>query len=477
MKKRILYITMLLGFIFISSCDDYVDITPKGIIIPEQLEDLRLFLNQNDFRNSQVYTMFMDDDLALSATHVAKMKSNLFIQEGNAYTFDDYITPEAINDTRFDYTWQGIGLANYVLGELENVEADNQDLYNEVKGEALVHRAQGYFMLVNQYAHQYSPESANEPESGIPIVTTFGSTDQNLTRATVQEVYDLILDDLHEAETLLSVGDKDVNYKPTKAAALGCLAKVYLQMGQLENARDFADQALGIKSDLLDYRVDDNIGSLAFDFATFTQKFKPGLPRAIDHPEVIYHKFSTLPALIDFSTFTITYLTFMSDNLVALFDQENDLRYVKLINPATNRYMGFDRYYSAILGLTIPELYLIRAECNARLGSVSPALDDITTLLTYRYKEGTVPDYSNISNQEEALEIVLNERRKEMMFLGRRYFDIKRFKAFYGANISLSHIDENNNTVTLSSDDPKWTLAFPPYVVSKNPEIRQNPRN
>ena len=70
---------------------------------------------------------------------------------------------------------------------------------------------------------------------------------------------------------------------------------------------------------------------------------------------------------------------------------------------------------------------------------------------------------------DAALEIVMNERRKELMFVGTRAADIRRLNTFYNANISVSHLDKDGNIVTLSPNDPKWTLAIPLNIITMRP--------
>jgi hypothetical protein len=479
MKNIKLFLTICILLVIGTSCDDYVDIKPKGIVIPAKLEDIRLLLNQSRLGETKVYAIYMDDDAAIPTSSLLQMKAGFNPSEARVYSFQDFTEEQGQNDASFDFEWKNIGIANYALEQLKTISHDDEDLYNTLRAEALVHRAFRYFLLVNHYGVQYSPDNAHKP--GVPIVTQFLNTTVDLTRASVQEVYDFILNDLEEAADLMGTQNKNWSWNPTKATVYGCLAKVFLQMNDLSNAELYASKALELKSDLLDYRIEENISYSVFDYLTGEMVTKPTLPRWYENPELIFPAVNLFPLEVDMMTYSIVSPAFMSNELVGLFeDKDNDIRYSAFVDPLTNRYRGFDPMrHQPSLGVSIPELYLIRAECQARKETaegMEAAKADLTTLLTFRYKDGTVPDFVDVTTPEKMVETVVNERRKEFMFNGHRYFDIKRYNTLYNANISVSHVDLDGNTVTLAPNDPKWVLAFPRVVTDMNPEIEPNPR-
>src|SRR5690606_30449669 len=76
-------------------------------------------------------------------------------------------------------------------------------------------------------------------------------------------------------------------------------------------------------------------------------------------------------------------------------------------------------------GLDADEQILIRAECYARNGQVRLALDDLNYLLVNRFIENGYAPYES-TDKEEALHWILTERRKELVFRGLRWSDLKR---------------------------------------------------
>lgn len=60
-----------------------------------------------------------------------------------------------------------------------------------IKGEAQVHRADIFLTLVNVFGKAYDPATA-ATDLGIPLLTTPTVT-ENVTRASVKEVFDVIV--------------------------------------------------------------------------------------------------------------------------------------------------------------------------------------------------------------------------------------------------------------------------------------------
>ena len=77
------------------------------------------------------------------------------------------------------------------------------------------------------------------------------------------------------------------------------------------------------------------------------------------------------------------------------------------------------------VGLTTSEVYLIRAESAVRTGKVNQALSDINMLLKNRIDADYFSPIAE-TDPDKLLRIVLEERRKELIFRGQRWSDLKR---------------------------------------------------
>ena len=140
------------------------------------------------------------------------------------------------------------------------------------------------------------------------------------------------------------------------------------------------------------------------------------------------------------------------------------------VNTYKGSYGGSSTFFN---GLTTDELYLIRAECYARLNNKDAALSDLNALLVKRWKTGTFVPYTAAS-ADEALKVILHERRKELIYRGLRWMDLRRlnqdsrFAAILQRNL-------NGIIYTLPPNDPKYVLPIPDLVIQLS-GIEQNAR-
>jgi len=275
-------------------------------------------------------------------------------------------------------------------------------------------------------------------------------------RASVQQTYDQIVNDLNKAIALLPVTPLHV-FRASKPAACGLLARVYLFMRKYDSCFHYANMGLQLKSDLLDYnQVSQNAD---FPFADFTFS---------NNPEIIFGSYTAVRQLLG-SRAKIDTVLYQSYN-------DNDLRkwcYFKDNGDGSHSYKGsYSGQVSLWNGIATDELYLMRAECYARMGKTDLAMQDLNTLMVNRWKQGTFKPFK-ATTSDEALEILLQERRKELVMRNIRWMDIKRLNK-EGAGIILKRIVDGH-TYSLPPNDPRSALAVPEDIVNLF-GIKQNPR-
>lgn len=125
-------------------------------------------------------------------------------------------------------------------------------------------------------------------------------------------------------------------------------------------------------------------------------------------------------------------------------------------------------------GIATDEVYLMRAECRVRLGSVDAAMEDLNHLLAHRYDNSKPFVPLIVDNQREALQYVLQERRKQLLMRGLRFADVKRLNK-EGADIGFKRILQGV-TYRLPPNDLRFAVAIPEEVIDLAPDILQNPR-
>lgn len=93
-------------------------------------------------------------------------------------------------------------------------------------------------------------------------------------------------------------------------------------------------------------------------------------------------------------------------------------------------------------------------------------------LLEKRWIPGTFVPFT-AANQQEALDIIRDERKKEMLMRGTRWSDLKRYNRD-GANITLTRT-VNGKQYELPPNDLRYAVAIPEEII-KISGIPQNPR-
>jgi tetratricopeptide (TPR) repeat protein len=352
---------------------------------------------------------------------------------------DDAFLGNSIAD--WDFPYRAVFYANQVLELLEKMENKNEAGFNNVKGQALFHRAFMFYNLAQVFAPQYKSGSAST-DLGIPLRLR-ADINEKLSRSTVQQTYDRIIADLTAAESLLP---DTALYKTraSKVAVYALLARTYLNMQEYDKALVYADKSIQIKNGLMDFNTEQ------------IKRF---------NKEVIFHSIG------------ISYRFFNVDTTLYKSYDSNDLRKTKYVSVFSGPYWYFSGSYepngSLFFGLATDEMYLTRAECYARKSDVTNALKDLNFLLRNRFKASSFVDRVAVSGSE-ALALILGERKKELLFRGLRWTDLRRLND-EGRNITLTR-NINGQVITLPPNSLKYTWPIPSDVISFNPGMKQNPR-
>lgn len=382
--------------------------------------------------------------------------------------------------------YKKIFMANEVLDNLDRVTGSKEDKDN-LRAEAHFIRAYSYFNLANTYCLPYT--EANKNAQGLPIKSSV-SFEESANRAPLSKVYELIESDLQEAlkikEKLVQNGVPVIWHSST-AAVNAFAARYYLQMNNYTEALKYADLELGEYSVLVDYNTEMRYGkseTFTIDGGTpnqkkvtvkypYTHDDQLGMTDRIGWKEFIYFRILT-----NTSEWYIP-----SQQLLSLYDTTNDLRYryhmVKgfsykrgMTKPSYD-YPGYIFFYNDGIpsGPTTAEMYLIRAECLARLDRTQEAMDAVNILHSKRMVTGT-PELV-AANKEEAIKVILEERRREMPFT-KRMLDLRRFnnnedpnddvlitRQFYPYNAVTVDMSSSPVTYTLEKNSKKYAAPLP----------------
>lgn len=450
---------LMLVFAFLGCKKEFLDKKPNsGIVVPKSIEELQALLdNQLVMNLNGGLAQLSDDDYVIPVYNDYLALPDMTSK--NAHIWNKEIYDGAINIQDWNGLYKVIFYANNVLNELKQNDYPNKAAHNSLTGSALFYRAYANFDLLSNFAQIYNPVSAST-DLGIPIRLDPG-IDYIKPRATVQHCYDQIIADLNTSIPLLNpkVGSANVN-RPTRPAAFALLARIYLYMGDYELAEKNADSCLSLHDKLADYTKANLTSITPFGY--------------VNDESIFYASQVNVYALLTASSATVRPYS-INPLLIAQYDS-SDLRSKLYFSYNANGSVNTKRRYTAaptpFTGLATDEIYLIKSECLARKGAVGSAMDMLNKLLQTRYE---INKYINksASTKEEALEIVLRERRKELVWRGIRWQDIKRFNK-EGRNIILNRT-LNGTQYTLRPNDPRYVFPIPPEEIALS-GIQQNER-
>jgi hypothetical protein len=135
----------------------------------------------------------------------------------------------------------------------------------------------------------------------------------------------------------------------------------------------------------------------------------------------------------------------------------------------------------------LAEMYLNRAEAEAKAGHTQAALDDVDIIRKNRGLQNSLYN-DQLPNGKTALGIVLKERRIELAFEGQRTFDVYRNnlsmnRTYWGyhlpglqeSDIDLSKQPTGYSNMIIQPSDPRTIYYIPIDEIQTNPLCTQNP--
>lgn len=435
------------------ACDkEKLDIKPsQSLVVPSTIEDLQKLMNNSGVLNSTPSFGELGADNYYMTTAVWNARS-IIEQNGYIWAKDIYPPGAVVADWNVQYT--AVYYTNVVLYGLSQLEEQaNTEAYKKVKGCALFFRSLSFYNLAQLFCKPFDAATAST-DPGIPL-RLVSDVDVLIGRSTVQETYERIIADLKEAEALLP-NNTTVKTEPSKAVVNALLARVYLSMRNYEKALLHSNASLALYSTLLDYNTLPTSGTT------------PVIP--IYNAEVLLH--TTLQGIGTFVSKTNCPVDTVLFNSYNNNDLRKNLFFVSSGSLKIFRGSYTQSNISVFAGITTAEVLLIQAEGYARSGQISEAMNSLNALMVKRWKAGAfIPFTAN--SQAEALDKILVERRKELIYRGLRWTDLRRLN-LEGGNITLTR-NVNATTYTLNPNSNLYVYPIPPMEMQYNP-MPQNPR-
>lgn len=447
-KYLIILISVFLSFL--TSCKEFLDAKPdKKLVLISSIKDAQALINRTDLTIAYPFSAeIAAGDLYVTSVDWASLPTQ---QERQSYIWgENVLDGNERNDWSLPYV--AVYYCNVVLDALDagDIQDERVELLDDIRGQALFFRSYAFFELLKMFSKSWDEETSSL-DLGIPLRLT---SDFNIKtqRATVEESFNQIIDDCLLATNLL-IESRSPKTLPTKAAAFALLSRVYLYKGLYDEALVAANNALSFNNYLLDYSTIDS--TLAYPFPVFND-------------EVVLHtglwgSFSVPTIKID-STLVDSY-------------EEGDLRKnLFFINNGDKTYSfkgSYEGNSGGFNGLTVGELYLIKAECLARQGKTDQALEALNTLLKNRWEKDSFLPLS-LEPSEDVLRVILDERRKELVLRGIRWSDLKRLNKDPRFQVTLKRV-VNDVEHILPPNDNRYQFPIPVSVIEMT-GIQQNPR-
>ncbi|MGC1631279.1 MAG: RagB/SusD family nutrient uptake outer membrane protein [Gelidibacter sp.] len=451
--KKLFYLTGLFLLLTIS-CEDFVEIDPSN----NQLTGSIVFDDAATVNASliHIYSKLRDQTLVNGGLSGMSFLMGHYADELDLYSttlpdaqwFNDNTLLASNNGVRniWSNAYNLIHATNAIIEGLEGSTALFHDDRDHFLGEAHFLRAFIHFHLVNLFGE-------------IPYLeTTDYTTNDQISKISIQEVYGKVIADLELAKSLLPFEIGSEKARAGRWTASAMLARVYLYNEQWEEALSEASNIIADSSYTLNMDLE--------------QVFLRNSPETLWQFSVGSAGANTIEGQTFIFTSGPPPTTAISEHLIDAFE-DGDSRKTQWIAPIAD---GADTWYhpnkyklntnsgttqEQSIVVRLAELYLIASEAQVHLGDIQHALDFLNPI---RERAGLSP--LDMMGQSEILNAIQKERRVELFTEhGHRFFDLKRTGR---ANSELSIVKPNWESTDVLLPLPESELLLNPNLLPQN---------
>lgn len=456
MEKYIKYLIFLVVSIGSVSCEKELDLSPQQSIgtdlataTPENVNAILLAAydigrNMSLDNAAPIYSGNYSGQINICADLLGN--TDQVSWNGSFENLRDIFNKAMVNDNSaaldiYADSYSIVGHLNTVLDNLDKFEDITEK--DRVEGEAKFLRGLVYFDMVRLYAQPYDSGSSNT-QLGIPIILLPPDVSRTVGRNTVEEVYLQVISDLNDAVAKLPNSN---SARADKYAAQAILARVYLQQGNYQLARDAANEVILNSGHSLTatyaeaFDTDDNTTETLFSWIITTQEGT--------NASNIHYATEALGGRGGDIAITETYLEKFDSDL----DQRKTFTYSgEGVSTGLTLTLKHARQYANTTPIRLAEMHLIRAECNYRLDD-SVGMAPLAEINELRARS-SAPPLSALT-----IDLILNERELELAFEGFTLHDYKRTRRAIDG---------------LPFDDHKLVFPIPQSARDRNPLLEQN---
>lgn len=545
MKKLVDSFIVLVSMLMITSCGKFLEESSQDLVIPKTIDDLgsmfygdaypgatTLDITYIDFFTDDWQCMDISKSVTVSTGYIDAINNLIFPYSWNPDMFIELNGKNGINT--WTTLYKKISACNILLDYSDKVSGSTHRK-NYYKAQAKALRAYYYFHLVNIYGWSYNAEGKTpETSLGVPLMLKMGGSDELPVRNSVKDVYNQILEDLHDSERLFIEGEYEMekNHTINVYMTYALLSRVYLYMENYDKVIEYADKIIESPN----YQLL-SLGSLTgntagtFNFNSMgvnhprsseviwsfgTQDKNRNISNPFNSDPVVMTKMSPVrvaSSLADlYDTRDLLYTqTSGSTTTLKQFDLKandmGDLRYqsffkydvVYVVSGATlvekhPTYADKSRASSGVdygMSIRLGEVVLNRAEAYIRkylkdgnAGHLTTALAAMNELRICRYDLRNV-EYKNIeterpeilTNKDALTKEIMSERRRELCFEeNHRWYDLKRcgMPEIVHEYYNIAGLKE---VFTLPAKGNGYLIQIPQAAIDLNKNLEQNPRH
>lgn len=485
--KKINIIFTVLCIALLSSCEGFLDVKPSNSAAAET--SIATAADAKVIINGLMRKMTSSDYYGRNFVMYGDAKGGDFAIRSQGRGLDGlYVFNHSASSGSYSGFWYQmyhcILQVNNLLVNIDKITAAGKgsDALNDFKGQALTARAIIYFDLVRLYGKPYTMDKASY---GVPLILEPLDASAQPTRASVEEVYTQIMKDLVEAAPLLDKTLKNgyINYY----ANMAMQARVNLNMGKNSEAL-IAAQAVITSGKYTLYANDKWVSSWSTQFGT-----ESIFELAVNLSEADLGTASLGYYLLPLAKVKGAMGWFMASDyyLQRLGQDPADVRWgVMAIDESVNdthvnrygsclKYSGVDLKGDKgstsavnIKVIRLSEIYLIAAEAalSSDKGLAAGYLNSIRK---------RSPNLAPATATTITLDMVLDEKSKELFAEGQRFFDMMRVNKSitFNDDFIFPAVQISHRTKTIDRTFYKTILPISKEEMDANPAIKpqQNP--
>ncbi len=453
-----------------TSCDDKLDIVPKGKTTLSSMTDIELLLNQEFSSPTPLYYdlgMICNESLS-GFSPIPEIMSTPYSLNYAYLTYDEGVDRISLTneDGRYSTLYKYINYMNVIIEKLAECDGEER-AKSQLVAEAKSLRAYFHYILVNIHAKQYDEATAGTL-GGIPYVT---STDVSVekTKLTIAEVYNHLLEDCSD-DVIANMKDYvDDVCRVDKAFANAVRAKILFQMKRYADAIPYAQAAL---------KYNNNIE----DRSTVRDEMVWNLHKTSANNYL--YMYSGTPACPTFTT--------MPPESVTFFDENDFVRKYEIDfgEPTWNEtyamlytgiegglcYSGWSTFYNN-LGIRTENMYFILGESLIRTGKIREGLDYIDRVRVRRIEDPV--KYTEMYDtapmtEQQAMELLRQFSYIEFFAGYDTFFNVKRWNSEPEYKRTITRDLGEYGTYSISPDSPLWVIPFPSNATRYNSSLTQN---